>query len=158
LIARWARQPGNQPHAPAARLHTSASIARSPPAIQYSDSPGYPGLGPVYDLDVHRTADDRAVEALLASVKEPCTAQQLATGLGWKLDRTVDALQRLDESLANTGQILTRLGHHSYTLRACRSELPPSRTGVNQLGTQRNTAKSIACGQISAKRWEQAID
>jgi len=65
---------------------------------------------------VHRTADDRAVEALLASVKEPCTAQQLATGLGWTLDRTVGALQRLEASLANTGQILTRLGHHSYTL------------------------------------------
>jgi hypothetical protein len=85
-------------------------------AGQYSDSPGYPGRGPVYDLDGHRTADDRAVEALLASVKEPCTAQQLATGLGWTLPRTVDALQRLEAGLANTGQILTRLGHHSYTL------------------------------------------
>jgi hypothetical protein len=65
---------------------------------------------------VHRTADDRAVEALLASIKTPSTAQQLATGLGWTLDRTVDALQRLEAGLANTGQILTRLGHHSYTL------------------------------------------
>lgn len=83
---------------------------------QYSDRPGYPGRGPVYELDRHRTADDRAVEALLASVREPCTAQQLACGLGWTLDRTVDALQRLEASLANTGQILTRLGHHSYTL------------------------------------------
>jgi hypothetical protein len=36
--------------------------------------------------------------------------------LGWKLDRTVDALQRLAAGLANTGQVLTRLGHHSYTL------------------------------------------
>jgi hypothetical protein len=36
--------------------------------------------------------------------------------LGWTLDRTVDALRRLEASLANTGQILTRLGHHSYTL------------------------------------------
>jgi hypothetical protein len=83
---------------------------------QYSDQPGYPGRGPVYELDRHRTADDRAVEALLASLKEPCTAQQLACGLGWTLNRTVDALQRLEASLANTGQILTRLGHHSYTL------------------------------------------
>ena len=31
-------------------------------------------------------------------------------------NRTVDALQRLEASLANTGQILTRLGHHSCTL------------------------------------------
>ena len=31
-------------------------------------------------------------------------------------NRTVDALQRLEASVANTGQILTRLGHHSYTL------------------------------------------
>jgi hypothetical protein len=83
---------------------------------QYSDQPGYPGRGPVYELDRHRTADDRAVEALLASVKEPCTAQQLASGLGWTLDRTVGALQRLEASLADTGQTLTRLGHHSYTL------------------------------------------
>ena len=83
---------------------------------QYCDRPGYPGRGPVYELDRHRTADDRAVEALLASVREPCTAQQLASGLGWTLDRTVDALKRLEASLANTGQILTRLGHHSSTL------------------------------------------
>jgi hypothetical protein len=83
---------------------------------QYSDSPGYPGRGPVYDFDWHRTADDRAVEALLTSVREPCTAQQLASGLGWTLTRTIDALQQLEASLANTGQILTRLGHHIYTL------------------------------------------
>jgi hypothetical protein len=70
----------------------------------------------VYDLDGHRTADDRAVEALPTSVKEPCTAQQLTSGLGWTLTRTIDALQHLEESLANTGQILTRLGHHIYTL------------------------------------------
>jgi hypothetical protein len=82
-----------------------------------SDQPGYPGRGPVYELDRHRTADDRAVEALLASVREPCTAQQLASGLEWTLERTVGALQRLEASLANTGQILTGLGHHSYTLR-----------------------------------------
>ena len=82
----------------------------------YADRPGYPGRGPVYQLDWHRTADDRAVEALLACVREPCTAQQLAYGLGWTLNRTVDALQRLEASVANTGQILTRLGHYSYTL------------------------------------------
>jgi hypothetical protein len=51
---------------------------------QYSNGPGYPGRGPVYDLDAHRTADDRAVEALLRSVREPCAAQQLASGLGWE--------------------------------------------------------------------------
>ncbi len=54
--------------------------------------PGYPGRGPVYDLDGHRTADDRAVEALLTSVREPCTAQQLASGLGWTLTRTIECL------------------------------------------------------------------
>ena len=53
---------------------------------------------------------------MLASTREPCTAQQLAQGLGWTLTRTVDALQALDTSLANTGQTLTRLGHHTYTL------------------------------------------
>jgi len=84
---------------------------------QYSDRPGYPGRGPVYDLAGHRTADDRAVEAMLASVREPCAAQQLARGLGWTLTRTIDALQRLERSLADTGQILTRVGHHNYTLR-----------------------------------------
>jgi hypothetical protein len=98
------------------RAPSHERVNRAPGAARYSDSPGYPGRGPVYDLDGHRTADDRAVEALLASVKEPCTAQQLATGLGWTLTRTIDALQHLEESVANTGQILTRLGHNSYTL------------------------------------------
>lgn len=104
---------------PAARSGRAPSHERVNRAFggQYSDTPGYPGRGPVYDLDGHRTADDRAVEALLASIREPCTAQQLACGLGWTLTRTVDALQHLEASLANTGQILTRLGHHSYTLR-----------------------------------------
>jgi hypothetical protein len=78
--------------------------------------PGYPGRGPVHDLDGYRTADQRAVEAMLASVREPCTAQQLAQGLGWTLTRTVDALQQLEAALADTGQILTRLGHHKYML------------------------------------------
>jgi hypothetical protein len=108
-------RPG-EPIARSGRAPSHERVNRAFGAGQYSDSPGYPGRGPVYDLDVHRTADDRAVEALLASVKEPCTAQQLATGLGWTLDRTVDALQRLEAGLANTGQTLTRLGHHSYTL------------------------------------------
>jgi hypothetical protein len=108
-------RPG-EPTARSGRAPSHERVNRAFGAGQYSDSPGYPGRGPVYDLDGHRTADDRAVEALLASVKEPCTAQQLATGLGWTLDRTVDALQRMEKSLANTGQTLTRLGHHSYTL------------------------------------------
>ena len=43
------------------------------------------------------------------NVTNPC-------GLGWTLNRTVGALRRLEASLANTGQILTRLGHHSYAL------------------------------------------
>jgi hypothetical protein len=53
---------------------------------------------------------------MLVSVRAPCTAQQLARGLGWTQARTVDALQQLEGSLANTGQTLARLGHHSYTL------------------------------------------
>lgn len=83
---------------------------------RYTDSPGYPGRGPVYDLDEYRTVDQRALEAMLTSVREACTAQQLARGLGWSLTRTVDALEELGSSLENTGQILTRLGHHSYML------------------------------------------
>ena len=80
------------------------------------DPPDRPGRPPAYELERHRTADDCTVEALLASVTKSCTAQQLACGLGWTLHRTVGALQRLEAGLANTGQILTRLGHHSYAL------------------------------------------
>jgi hypothetical protein len=83
---------------------------------QYRDAPGHPGRGPAYTLDRYRTADDRAVEAMLASVREPCTASQLASGLEWSLPRTVDALEHLEAALANTGQTLTRIGHHHYTL------------------------------------------
>lgn len=53
---------------------------------------------------------------MLASVREPCTASQLASGLGWTLPRTVDALEHLEAALANTGQTLTRIGHHHYML------------------------------------------
>jgi hypothetical protein len=115
-VDRALSAPAGEPAARPGRAPAQERVNRAFAAGKYSDTPGYPGRGPVYDLDLHRTADDRAVEALLASVKAPCTAQQLATGLGWTLTRTVDALQRLEESLANTGQILTRLGHHSYTL------------------------------------------
>jgi hypothetical protein len=80
------------------------------------DAPGYPGRGPAYTLDRYRTADDRAVEAMLASIREPCTASQLASGLEWTLPRTIDALEHLEAALAKTGQVLTRIGHHSYTL------------------------------------------
>ena len=82
---------------------------------QYRDAPGHPGRGPAYTLDRHRTADDRAVEAMLASIWEPCTASQLATGLEWTLPRTVDALERLEAALATTGLTLTRIGQR-YTL------------------------------------------
>jgi len=83
---------------------------------QYRDAPGHPGRGPAYTLDRYRTADDRAVEAMLANIREPCTASQLASGLEWTLPRTVDALEHLEAALANTGQILARIGHHSYML------------------------------------------
>jgi hypothetical protein len=82
---------------------------------RYRDARGYPGRGPAYPLDRYRTADDHAVEAMLASIREPCTASQLASGLG-KLPRTIDALEHLEAALANTGQTLTRIGHHRYTL------------------------------------------
>jgi hypothetical protein len=60
--------------------------------------------------------DQRAVEAMLACVREPCAAQQLARGLGWTLPRTVDALEQLEANLGNTGQTLIHLGHRSYIL------------------------------------------
>jgi hypothetical protein len=114
-VGRALSAPAGEPTARSGRAPSHERVNRAFGG-QYSDSPGYPGRGSVYDLDGHRTADDRAVEALLTSVSGPCTAQQLASGLGWTLNRTIDALQHLEESLANTGQILTRLGHQSYTL------------------------------------------
>jgi hypothetical protein len=54
---------------------------------------------------------------MLASIRESCTASQLASGLEWTLTRTIDALEHLEVALANTGQTLTCIGHHHYTLR-----------------------------------------
>jgi hypothetical protein len=56
------------------------------------------------------------VEALLASVHCPCTAEQLARALDWTLQQTTDALGRLQARLVNTGQTLQQTGHHTYTL------------------------------------------
>jgi hypothetical protein len=81
-------------------------------------APGLPGCRPADELDRFRTSDERAVEALLASVHEPCTAHQLACGLRWTLERTIDALRRLERNLATTGQTVERLGHHTYALAA----------------------------------------
>ena len=81
-------------------------------------APGLPGCRPADNLDRFRTTDERAVEALLASVHEPCTAHQLACGLRWTLERTIDALRRLERNLATTGQTVERLGHHTYALAA----------------------------------------
>ena len=81
-------------------------------------APGLPGCRPADKLDRFRTTDERAVEALLASVHEPCTAHQLACGLRWTLERTIDALRRLERNLATTGQTVERLGHHTYALAA----------------------------------------
>jgi hypothetical protein len=53
---------------------------------------------------------------MLASIREPCTASQLARGLEWPLPRTIEALEHLEAALANTGQILARIGHHKYML------------------------------------------
>jgi hypothetical protein len=81
-------------------------------------APGLPGRRPADNLDRFRTSDERAVEALLASVQEPCTAHQLACGLRWTLERTTAALRRLERKLATTGQTVERLGHHTYALAA----------------------------------------
>jgi len=67
-------------------------------------------------LERYPATDDRMIEALLASVHVPRTAQQLATALGWTLPRTVAALRRLDRRLASTGQTLQQLGHQTYAL------------------------------------------
>jgi hypothetical protein len=80
--------------------------------------PGLPGCRPADELARFRTSDDRAVEALLASVHEPCTAHQLACGLRGTLERTTAALRRLERNLATTGQTVERLGHHTYALAA----------------------------------------
>jgi hypothetical protein len=101
---------------------------------RYRDARGYPGRGPAYPLDRYRTADDRAVEAMLASIREPCTASQLASGLDWTLPRTIDALEHLEAALANTGQTLTRIGHHRYTLGP-RAGLVHNRKSVAACGT-----------------------
>jgi len=81
-------------------------------------APGLPGCRPADELDRFRTSDERAVEALLASVHEPCTAHQLACGLRWTLERTIDALRRLERNVATTGQTVERLGHNTYALAA----------------------------------------
>lgn len=65
-------------------------------------------------LERYPAVDDRLVEALLASVHAPCTAQQLAIALGWTLPRTIAALHRLARRLASTGQTLQQLGHQTY--------------------------------------------
>ena len=65
-------------------------------------------IGRETGLRLHTTTGwnryDRAVEAMLASVREPCTASQLASGLGWTLPRTVDALEHLEPALAHTAR------------------------------------------------------
>jgi hypothetical protein len=68
--------------------------------------------------------DDRALEALLAEHRDPCTIQHLAGALEWTLDRVLAAADRLDERLANTGQTLERHGHHTLALRS-RARLIP---------------------------------
>ena len=67
-------------------------------------------------LERRPASDDRTVEALLASVCEPCIAQQLASALDWGLPRTTDALNRLGARFATTGQTLQQLGHQTYAL------------------------------------------
>lgn len=111
LSGRSKDPPGRSSPAPCDRLGDIVWDGR------YQDAPGHPGRGSANTLDRYRAADDRAVEAMLASVREPCTASQLASGLEWTLPRTVDALEHLEAALANTGQTLTRIGHHHYTLR-----------------------------------------
>jgi hypothetical protein len=55
-------------------------------------------------------------KAMLVSV--PGTVHRIpARQRARMLIRTVDALEHLEAALANTGQTLTRIGHHHYTLR-----------------------------------------
>ncbi len=98
-------------------LRADPSSSR-PPVLAHGESlrPRWRSAGTRAAYGRHRTADDRAVEALLTSVNEPCTVQQLARGLGWTLDRTLGALRRLEASLANTGLTLKRIGHQTYVL------------------------------------------
>ena len=49
-----------------------------------------------------------------ASTSQPCTAHQLSCGLRWTLERTIDALRRLEANLANTGQTVKE--RDTYTL------------------------------------------
>src|ERR1035438_10672345 len=86
------------------------SAARHPPAA--GRRPSVVSAAP----PGHPAADDRMVEALLASVHCPCTAEQLARALDWTLQQTTDALGRLQARLVNTGQTLQQTGHHTYTL------------------------------------------
>jgi hypothetical protein len=46
----------------------------------------------------------------------PTLRRYARIALEWTLPRTIDALEHLEAALANAGQILTRTGHHSYTL------------------------------------------
>jgi hypothetical protein len=73
--------------------------------------------------------DDRALEALLADHRDPCTLQQLAVALEWTLDRVLAAAARLEARLANTGQTLERHGHHTLALRARTNLIPAGAKG-----------------------------
>ena len=110
-----------------------------------------PGLRcrPADALDRYRTSDDRAVEALLASVHEPCTAHQLACGLRWTLERTIDALRRLEANLANT-QTVKETGHqHLHARTATRA---PQRPGDCPLLAAQPRAARLHCRRGAAPR------
>jgi hypothetical protein len=68
--------------------------------------------------------DDRALEALLADHRDPCTLQQPAAALEWTLDRVLAAAGQLESRLGNTGQTLERHGHHTLALRARKQLIP----------------------------------
>lgn len=128
-------------------LRADPSSSR-PPVLAHGESlrPRWRSAGTRAAYGRHRTADDRAVEALLTSVNEPCTVQQLACGLGWTLDRTLGALRRLEASLANTG--LTPEEHRTPNLRARSSTSDRQRAADRSLHPARPQALNATAAGV----------
>lgn len=81
------------------------------------------GIAPTTTAMPEAAGDDPSkVEALLADLHEPCTAEGIAAAFGWSLTRASRAIARLDRHLAHRGHTLHRHGHGAYTL-APRTEL-----------------------------------
>ena len=97
-------------------------------------------------LERYPASDDRMIEALLASVHAPCTAQQLATALGWTLPRPIAALHRLARRLWSSGQELQRRGHQTYALAPRTAIL--DRAQIARCARDRKRIEPIAAGVL----------